>query len=66
MDIYQAKGYRSLRLICKKTDRNALMQSVLEECGLFTKENENNNDFALTAELNVTRNATNIVEFHME
>ena len=63
IDIYKEKGFESLRLVCKKTERNALMQSVLEECGLFRKEDEFDDEFVLTASMNEEHTCTNIVEF---
>ena len=66
IDIYREKGFDSLRLICKKTERNALMQSVLEECGLFLKEEEVDDEFVLSVTMNTEHAYTNIVEFCMD
>lgn len=51
LDQYKKQGYKTLSLVCKKTERNALMQSVLMESGLFEKKNESHDSFLLTASI---------------
>lgn len=64
--IYRKKGYVSLKLNCKKTERNALMQSVLEESGLFEKEEESESGFTLTAALDREYPQLNIAEIVLD
>ena len=66
INIYKENGYKTLSLICKKTERNALMQSVLIECGLFNKENENDDNFVLTTSMDTKHLSCNIATLYMD
>ena len=66
IDIYKVKGYKTLSLVCKKTDRNALMQSVLTECGLFEKRDESKDNFVLTTPIDANHPYSNIATLSMD
>ena len=57
------KQYQKLVLICKKTEKNKLMQSVLEESGLFEKQELSDNSFLLTHEMSKKIIPQNIIKF---
>ncbi|MBP3365686.1 MAG: HAD-IIIC family phosphatase [Treponema sp.] len=45
---YEGKGFNYLILTCKRTEKNQLMQNVLEESGLFEKKELSDGAFLLT------------------
>lgn len=66
LDLYKAQGYKTLSLVCKKTERNALMQSVLISCGLFEKTHEHDSNFMLTASMDAEHPYTDIATLSMD
>ena len=60
---YKQKGYKHLILTCKRTERNQLMQSVLEECGLFAKKELSSEAFLLINDMNKKFKLQNIIQF---
>ena len=66
IDQYYEKGYQNLKLYCKKTEKNKLMQTVLMESGLFEKINESNFSFELIAPINQKHVRTDIVSIYKE
>lgn len=60
MDRFADRGYETLKLICRKTEKNALMQSVLMESGLFQTVRNTDGAFELVAGLDDERSGTPI------
>lgn len=48
---FRSRGFRTMRLDCRKTEKNALMQSVLMESGLFELVRSTDRAFELVADL---------------
>ena len=49
---FKSHGFQSMKLDCRKTEKNALMQSVLMESGLFEIVRSTDSVFELVADLN--------------
>lgn len=52
MVYFKSHGFQSMKLDCRKTEKNALMQSVLMESGLFEIVRSTDSSFELAADLN--------------
>lgn len=66
IDQYYEKGYQKLKLYCKKTEKNKLMQTVLMESRLFEKINESNDSFELIASIDQEHVRSGIVSIYKE
>ena len=59
---YKSLGFKSLDLICKRTEKNQLMQQVLSESGLFRKTDKGGGEFQLHTDLSKDFGEVQIVE----
>ena len=60
MESFRARGFKSLRLKCRRTEKNVLMQSVLAESGLFETVSDEDGAFELAAGLDEERAVTGV------